>query len=255
MGLPGWPHTRTVPVWHRRIGQHGLLSLAASLFAAVLAVLGTGRYLTFSIVVGLLLLLILGRLHVLNSRRSDEREQVRAEVIWGLFAMLNEQIFGGNSRLRFTLWRQPFPSSGYVVAWYRYEKAGTDALREANRSRLRLPKGHGIVGQAWAEGGRQVRLTALPKFQDRLGMEHYLVTDHDMTEDEGKAVSDYTMEVRTMLSYAYLTESNKLLGVLNLELKPALVKKPDGALSFESQGAEVIIDWDGYSLDSGDHKM
>ncbi len=79
-------------------------------------------------------------------------------------------------------------------------------------------------------------------------MEHYLVTDHDMTEDEAKAVSDYTMEVRTMLSYAYLTESNKLLGVLNLELKPALVKKPDGALSFESQGAEVIIDWNRMKL-------
>jgi len=185
----------------------------------------------FCVYVGLLLLHT-----VLTLRQRRARDRVQSEVMWGLFDRINREIFAGDHRTRFTLFRRaPLVWPAEIVPWYRYHQGEGDAIALAWRSRAHFKRNEGITGRAWEEG-RTLLCAPLPRFKSRQQFEHHYANTLGIRQPVVAQLSEFMEQVQTIFSYGFQDQRGRFLGVLSLDFKGVLVLE-DGGLYVESPGA------------------
>ena len=234
MGLGGY--------WRLR----DLLNLALLCFAGILAWVAYSTFPKVSEVVAIAYFLVVVLLAIDTYRDRAGKHHVQAEVLWGLFSLINDDVFKGDSRTRFTLFQRAPKKPDVIVPWYRYCRAGHGPVFETRTSRARYRKGEGLTGRAWTEAGRRVLYTPLPKFASRQAMEDYYVSPLGMDPDVVKHLSNFMVGVETILSYGFLGEGDRLLGVLSVDLQAPMSISEDGSCcSFPSpEGTKIVLDRD-----------
>ena len=234
-------------MWLRALDLRNLLTLVAGILTVVLALPSQFGGTDYSLFVGFGLICILCATWFLERRRRQQAVAFEVELVAGIFALLNEEIFLGDPQVRFTLWQRPGRATDFLVPWYRYRKAGRNVCVEADESNMRLRRGEGITGQAWNEAGKQMRYLPIPKFSSRPDMETFYVEKQDMPSVQAREISAFVLGVESSFSYAFVDEHGGLLGVLNVELQAPLVRKADGSLAFprDQHGPEIPLDWEG----------
>jgi hypothetical protein len=237
--------------WYRRrlwtfryLEWRDVLPVIQAMLAVGLAVNGYSTRPVLSVVLGgsyacaALIYFSLG----LRARRALDHGQ--GEVIWTLFACMNEQLFMGDHRTRFTLFIPAPGRPDYIIPWYRYRDKGSGPILEAQRSCARYRRGEGETGKAWDQAGR-VLIRTFPAFQTRQEFKgHYidvLKVDPAVVDD----LSDYMIGVQTILSYGFVGNNRRLLGVLSLDLQAPMSKTVEGRHFFptpEGDG-QTELDW------------
>jgi hypothetical protein len=178
----------------------------------------------------------------LQARRALDYGQ--GEVIWTLFSCINEQLFIGDHRTRFTLFVQAPGKRKYIIPWYRYRDGGDGPITEARQSRARYRRGEGETGAAWDQAGRLLVRT-FPVFKTQQEFcTHYI----DVLKIDAAVVHDlssYMQGVQTILSYGFIGKNRRSLGVLSLDLQAPMTKTSDGRYFFPTpDGANQIeLDW------------
>lgn len=154
-----------------------LLNVFAAVLAGLLAIFAYSTSPQISLVLGLLYLGTLTWIAINTIRQRRAKDQIQAEILWGLFSLINKEIFGGDHRTRFTLFREDsFASS--ITPRYRYFKGGKGPIEEAARSRARYKRNEGLTGKAWAEAGRSLLCLLIDDFQgNRERLQDYYVNE------------------------------------------------------------------------------
>ncbi len=187
----------------------GLAINATSVSAVVTAILGT------------LYLVVLVLKLSLTFRTRKAVDRLHGEVLWGLFDLFNEQLFGNDCYVRFTLFRVDPLDASFIVPWYRYERGGSDAISDAERSFARYAKGEGFTGKAWQESGNnQFSLAVIDrKFSSRGDFERYYSQELRIDEELVKHLSEYMEHVGVILSAGFCDARGKFLGVVSIDLQ------------------------------------
>ncbi len=163
---------------------------------------------------------------LLSARQTLKRRRARdhglAETLRGLFAQMNTEIFNDDHRTRFTLFIEPPLRPGIIVPWYRYMKGATSVIAEAQKSRACYRPREGITGEAWASP-RQPLLMCLPKFSNRQELERYYTRELAINPDVAASISDYMVDVQTVLSCGLTDTAGDVLGVLSLDIMAPLI--------------------------------
>lgn len=146
-------------------------------------------------------------------------DQLKGDVLWGLFDLVNDRIFNCDSYIRFTLFRVDPSDHSYIIPWYRYEKAsGTDPVDAAEKSSARYKRGEGHTGKAWASAGQnRFQMAILPTFSDRPSFKQHYCSTLGINESTVDKLSAYMLEVGLILSLAVTDTRGKLLGVLSID--------------------------------------
>lgn len=198
-----------------------------------------------SLIVGILYLGTVTILFIITSISRAARDQVQAEVLWGLFSLINKEIFFDDSRTRFTLFRRaPFRlQQKYIVPWYRYYRGASGPISEAALSHARYKRNEGLTGKAWAEAGKRLLLLPLPEFHSRNEFEKYYIDDLQIDKSTVVGLSEHMEKTQTVICYGFLWR-DKLLGVLSLDLQAPLTLLPDGRLTFPSLDGDgqIVLD-------------
>jgi hypothetical protein len=161
------------------------------------------------------------------------RDRVQGAVMWGLFDRINREIFKGDHRTRFTLFRRaPLVWPGEIIPWFRYHQGGHDAIALAARSRAHFRRGEGITGGAWDQG-QTIFCAPLPQFQSREQFEHHYVNTLEVRKPVVTGLSPFMEKVQTIFAYGFLDQQGHFLGVLSLDFKGVLTLE-DGGVTVES---------------------
>ncbi len=157
--------------------------------------------------------------------RSRLRERIaEAEVLWGLFNFLNDEIFNGDNGTRFTLFKQDPTNRARIVPWYRYRKGGSDPIGDAEGSRASYGRGEGATGQAWESAGDgDLFFAPFPEFEDRADFEEFYVNQMHVSPETASQISHYMMNVGAIFSVGYCDTRGKFLGVLSIDLRMPIV--------------------------------
>ena len=164
-----------------------------------------------------LFLLAIDVIDLVGGRKAKDYAQ--AEVLREVFAQINRDLFNDNDKTRFTLFRlSPFHRD-YIVPWYRYTQGVRDVIAEASRSKAFYKKGEGFTGRAWADAGDDLFISSFPKFETREKFEEYYTKDLGIEADIVRQISDYMMNVRTILSYGLIGMKGQFLGVISIDVQ------------------------------------
>ncbi|MEK7995447.1 MAG: hypothetical protein AAB403_16730 [Planctomycetota bacterium] len=213
------------------------------------AVLAANTYTThpeLTILVSTLYVVVLILIFVATFRSRRARDQIQGEVVWGQFALINKEIFKGDYRTRFTLFKEDSFHRGQISPWYRYFKGGRGPIKEAEESRARYSrtKADGLTGQAWQEAGRCMLWRLFPKFNNRQEFEDYYINKLGMSEKTVKHLSDYMIGVQSMFCFGFVCRREKTLGVLSIDFKAPLTVDAQGEPSFPSPENDAQIPLD-----------
>jgi hypothetical protein len=203
-----------------------LVEILLLAFACVLAIntLSESAWITITFGALYLAFLVIKIWLNLSERRAIDRLQ--GEVLWGLFDMMNDNIFGGNCHVRFTLFRIDPIRPTYIIPWYRYEKAGHHPINAAQRSNARYRRGEGYTGRAWQEAGQNsFEFAFLPVFANRQQFEDYYVNSLGIEQSVVRDVSDYMTHTGVILSCGFSDTRGRFLGVLSIDLQWSLIQE------------------------------
>jgi hypothetical protein len=119
------------------------LNLVAALLMGTLAAFTYSEHPQLTTILGLLYAGTVVWIFFCTVRRRRARDQIQAEVLWGLFSQINKEIFDGDHRTRVTLFRPDSIRRDYITPWYRYSKGGRGPIEEAALSKARYKRGEG----------------------------------------------------------------------------------------------------------------
>ncbi len=88
----------------------------------------------------------------------------------------------------------------------------------------------------------------MDRFATREDFEHHHIQQNGVPPDVVRDLSDYMIAVQSIISYAFVGNSARMLGVLCLDLQAPVWKDKDNRLWFEQDGNAVLIDWDSLRL-------
>lgn len=174
---------------------------------------------------------------LLSGRRSQDR--LCGEIIWGLFHQLNERVFQGDHRTRFTLFRAAPLRPGEIIPWFRYQKGGTDAVAEAKRSRAHYTRDEGATGRAWAQPGFLFYMPFQPFGTEQEFLRFY-VDEMGIRSRVARRLSSYMRSVETIFTMGIVDSRGHLLGVLSLDFQSPVTQAEDGSLWLPAQGQEPV---------------
>jgi hypothetical protein len=174
---------------------------------------------------------------VLSGRRTQDR--LCGEIIWGLFHQLNERVFQGDHRTRFTLFRAAPLRPGEIIPWFRYQKGGTDAVAEARRSRAHYGRDEGATGRAWTQPGF-LFYTPFQPFRTEQDFLRFYVDEMKIRPRIADRLSDYMRSVETIFTMGIVDSRGHLLGVLSLDFQAPITQAADGTLWLPAQGQEPV---------------
>jgi len=210
-----WYRTR-VRVAQRLRGRD-ILGVLLLLLALLLTLLGKDPKYSIPVAVGYLVFMAWRA--SLTFRERDNRFGIEGLVVGGLFDFINKELFGRSNRTRFTLFREaPFRSS-HIVPWYRFRRGCKSPIEEAETSMARYKPGEGLTGGAWSNPARNLVFQILPAFSNRHEMELFYINALEVTPETARSISDFMVEVRGIVSYAYLDSRDQFLGLLSLDVK------------------------------------
>lgn len=246
----GWSRLRRK--WRRYGRPRDFLPFLNALLAAALAINTYSTHPEITTVAGILYLLSLCLFYFITFRDRRAKDDVQGEVLWGLFSLINNEIFKGDHRTRFTLFKRDSDNSDLISPWYRYVKGGRGPIEEAEKSNARYSKGEGVTGEAWAQGGRTVLIQVFPQFENRERFEDFYINElgkspaghrsfQPILPQTVRALSAHMPKVRTMLCYAFLDSSERTLGVLSLDFEEPLSLDDGGPPRFSSPYGETIV--------------
>jgi hypothetical protein len=182
-----------------------------------LAIIVAGVYSVFVLIIGA---------DVIRNRRA--RDYLQASVLREFFADMNREVFADDALTRFTLFRvSPFDEKR-IVPWYRYDHGTDDVISEAQRSRASYRKGEGFTGDAWLRAGNQLVFASFPAFSDRREFEEYYRNTIGIKAETVNEISDFMMNVRTILSYGFVDEAGGFLGLLSIDLRNPVTITTEG---------------------------
>jgi hypothetical protein len=170
-------------------------------------------------------------------------DSVQGEVVWGLFHQMNKEIFHGDHRARFTLFRCAPIRRDFIVPWYRYCKGALGPIQEAEKSKARYKRNEGLTGAAWVRTG-QLLWPTLPKFSDRAEFEKYYIYELKIDRDIVQELSDFMVGVETIFTCGFEDGHGKFLGVLSLDLQSPV------PVNFDSQALALVVRSIGSVLES-----
>ncbi len=181
---------------------------------------------------------------IITIGRRNATDYAEGEVLWGLFSHMNKEIFADNNRTRFTLFKQAPFRPNYIIPWYRFQKGATDAIEEATKSRSRYTREDGLTGEAWANAGREISVSLLPKFRTRQEFETYHIDELGIDPAIVRDLSPFMQHIRTIISYGFADSRGKFLGVLSLDLQFPLTSEGSavfGDLDSENEAEEEAV--------------
>jgi hypothetical protein len=241
-------------LWTIRYFQwRDMLPLLGTCLAIVLAVNSYSSYPILSIICGVSYLIVATSHFVLGLRARRALDYGRGEVVGTLFAFINQHVFGGDHRTRFTLFVPAPGKPEYIIPWYRYREGGNGPVDEARRSRARYRRDEGETGRAWAQAGRKVLCSSFPPFKTKQEFQTFYIDQMKVDADVARELSDYMVGVRTMFSYGCVGANHRILGVLSVDFQAELTEtKADQKTkySFPSPDGDdhVELDWDRLEL-------
>lgn len=233
-------HRRRLARFRRARRIEESLDVLLAVIAITLAVTAYSETPRLSLVMGgLYIVLVLVRFFTVGQRREaiDVHE---GEVLWGLFAMLNQAVFNGDNRTRFTLFRQdPFRPS-HIIPWFRYRVAGKDAIDEAEQSNAHYKRGEGFTGKAWDKPG-VLSFVPFPRFTTRSTFEQFYIDRLQIDRATVSSIGPYMEKVTGLFSYGFQDSRGKFLGVLSIDLQmPIKLGDPPIALVTEENETKAI---------------
>lgn len=181
----------------------------------------------------------------ITSRRA--KDALQGEVLWGLFDLLNREIFSHENRTRFTLFLCDKIDRRRIIPWYRYVKGGSDAISEAENSNVAYRKGEGVTGRAWQQAGEsELSLLLFPPFANKQELIAHYTTDLEVADTTAASISDYMIQVGAIFSIGYTDTRGKFLGVLSIDIQmPLFLTEDDEALMFTGgDGSDIEIGTD-----------
>lgn len=231
----------------------GRIFSTSRLLAGLLAVFAYSTRPELSLELGTAYLVALGLVGVSTFRSRKARDHVQAEVFWGLASLINKEIFQGDHRTRFTLFKPASFRPEYITPWYRYFKGGQGPIEEAKGSRARYRREDGLTGQAWAEAGDSLLCLVFPEFKNRQQFEAHYINELHISKEIVRELSPYMEKVQTMFCYAFVGDRERTLGVLSLDFQAPLTldpNDPDGNPLFPSPQGEkdVVLDRTNFRL-------
>jgi hypothetical protein len=153
---------------------------------------------------------------ILKGRKA--RDYAQAAVLREFFAQLHGELFPDEERVRITLFCRAPDNEDFIVAWYRYTADAKDLIAEARKSQARFRRGEGFTGYAWENAGEDLVIATFPAFGSRSEFEEYYVKTLKISPEAVKGISDYMVEVRTVLSHGFTDSEGDFLGVLSVDL-------------------------------------
>lgn len=157
---------------------------------------------------------------VLTRHDRGARDKQQGEIVWGLCDLLNDEVFGGETKTRFTLFRQDQLFPAYVVPWYRYEKGGRDPILDAASSSAEYRQHEGVTGVAWAVASKEaVDIAVLPKFASQEAMVAHYTEKLNVRPETAARLSEYMRNVTCIVSLGFTDERSKFIGVLSIDLQ------------------------------------
>lgn len=169
------------------------------------------------------------------------KDKLKAQVLWGLFDMLNEQVFAGSNSTRFTLFQRDALGRNSIVPWYRYQKSGEDAITDASASQARYRRGEGLTGQSWNDAGEgEIVFASVPEFRDRREFEKYYAAHLGVTPDMVSRLSEYMEGVRAFFSVGYTDTRGRFLGVMSIDIQSPIVQDVENELLVLNNGEEEV---------------
>ena len=171
--------------------------------------------------------------------------QEQADVIWGILASLNRQVFLNSEKTRFTLFRPDPLDPRFIIPWFRFRRSGRNAIEEAKESVARYRRGEGETGRAWNKAGSNVIILTVmeEEFRDRSAMETYYIGKLDMPLERLGTISDYMIGVRAILSIPYNDSKERFLGILSIDISMP-TKKSEEKFVLDNEGKSIWIDSD-----------
>jgi hypothetical protein len=182
-----------------------------------LAIIVAGVYSVFVLIIGS---------DVIRNRKA--RDYLQASVLREFFADMNREVFADDALTRFTLFRvSPFDEKR-IVPWYRYVRETGDVIREAQRSRASYRKGEGFTGDAWRRAGNELVFASFPAFSSRREFEEYYQNTVGIEAESVNAISDFMIDVRTIVSYGFVDDAGGFLGLLSIDLRNPVTVTTEG---------------------------
>jgi hypothetical protein len=224
-----------------------LLNITAAIITAALAVNSYSTKPTLSIFLGIFYVLVVIALLIIGIRNRVARDFFHAQVLWGLFSLINDEIYAGDERTRFTLFQRSPLKPRYIVPTYRFYRGGSDPISEADQSRARFKYGEGITGEAWQRAGQDLLFMALPKFATRQEFEGYYIDSLSIQREVVGDLSRFMEETESIFCYGFLSPRDSLLGVLSIDLQaPVILASPEERIAgfVTSNGEPVFFDWE-----------
>lgn len=218
------------------------LNLIAALLMGALATLSYSTHPNATLLLGTVYGVVVLVIFTVTVRTRRARDQVQAEVLWGLFSLINKEVFKADHRTRFTLFRPDSLRSEYITPWYRYLKGGRGPIEEALVSRARYKRGEGMTGRAWAECGRSLLLQVFPKFSTREEFEDHYINQLKIAKATVKELSDHMIQVQTMFCYAFVADADRTLGVLSLDFEAPLTLHPQPSFPSPDDDHPIPLD-------------
>jgi len=230
-------------VWRRDYFRaRDILNLLATLLMGVVAILAYSTHPTLTVFLGTCYAIVVVTLFIVTALDRQARDRVQGEVLWGLFSLINNEIFNSDHRTRFTLFKQDSLRPKYITPWYRYFRGGQGAITEAAASRARYRRGEGMTGQAWAEAGRSLLLQVFPQFATREEFDDHYINDLAIDKVTVKDLSSYMVSVQTMFCYAFLGDGERTLGVLSLDFQAPFTLNPQPSFPAPEDGHPIPLD-------------
>jgi hypothetical protein len=218
------------------------LSLLAALSMGGLAIATYSTHPVLTATLGTFYLAIVTIEFALSVRTRRSRDRIQGEVLWGLFSLINKEVFKGDYRTRFTLFKPDILLRDQITPWYRYFKGGQGPIEEAIESRAKYKRKEGMTGRAWDEAGRSLLLQVFPRFASREEFENHYINTLKIDKTTVKDLSDYMVGVRTMFCYAFVGHGERTLGILSLDSQAPFEVHPKPSFPSPEDGHPVPLD-------------
>ncbi len=146
------------------------------------------------------------------------RDRVQAAMLWKAFSRANKYFLDNSGGTRFTVFRPSIVDSDVLVPWYRFQKGGQGAIKEAQKSRARFKEGEGTAGSVW-KSRKEDWVFSRPdrEFGTRAQFDQYCIDKLELPKDVVSDLSDHMIPVRYIFAQLILTDDDKLLGVLTID--------------------------------------
>ena len=212
--------------YFRYVRARDAFQLIMALAVVALAINGLSQSKAVTLVAGVAYVGALIVHSVLTIRQRKSRDRLQAEIVTGLFHQINTDIFRGDHRTRFTLFRPAPLDPREIIAWFRYNTGTVDAIVEARQSRAHYRRGEGLTGQAWAQT-RRLLFRLFPKFSTRAEFIAFYVDKVRIRKEVVDSLSDHMEGTETIFAYGFEDGRGKFLGVLSLDLSAPLIELAD----------------------------